>query len=398
MRKLALVALTAVLATGCFGKHAHDDAQVLQSATIPPRHEPSARSMHTAVWDGEGMLIWGGMLEDKTTPQATGGGIYYPESGKWYPLPKHRHETRYHHSAVWTGIQMIIWGGIQGNFGDRVNTGLMFDNEDDAWLDVTGEGAPVPRSGHSGIWTGDRMIVWGGENAEKQLGDGGIYDLVQDKWEPLSDVDAPKPRAFHTGVWTGKTKKMIIWGGFDEKGARNDGAIYDYAEKQWTAMTDKGAPSPRFGHTAVWTGSKMIVWGGRANDEKYLNDGAVYDPKKDKWTPLPESGLTPRELHTATWTGKEMVIFGGQDANGAQAINGIYNPKAKEWRTFRLDAKFPPRYMHSAVWDKKQLIIFGGKGSDGKFLKSKNGLIISLTPGKAPKVVAPDETVGGADE
>ncbi len=395
MRKHALLALVAVLLGGCFGKRA-GDAPVLMSAPIETRQEPSPRSLHTAVWDGEGMLIWGGMIEDKITPSSTGGAIFYPGAGKWYGLPKHRHETRYHNSAVWTGIQLIIWGGIEGNFGDRTNAGLMFDNEDDAWLDVSKEGAPSARSGHSGIWTGDRMIVWGGENAEKQFGDGGVYDLVQDKWEALTDVDAPKPRAFHTAIWTGT--KMIIWGGFDEKGPLKDGAVFDYADKQWSAMTDKGAPTARFGQTAIWTGSKMIVWGGRAGDDKYFADGAMYDPKKDKWTPLPESGLTPRELHTATWTGKEMVIFGGQDQEGAQAINGIYNPKKKSWRTFRLDAKYPARYMHTAIWDRKQLYVWGGRGPDGKFLKSKIGLAVSLTPGQAPRVVKADDSIGAAGE
>ena len=30
----------------------------------------------------------------------------------------------------------------------------------------------------------------------------------------------------------------------------------------WTATTTDNAPSARDGHTAVWTGSEMIVWGG----------------------------------------------------------------------------------------------------------------------------------------
>ena len=394
MRMLALLPLVAALLGGCFGKRFNDSA-VLMSAPIVGRHEPTPRSLHTAVWDGEGMMIWGGMLDDKITPEATGGAIYYPESGKWYPLPKHRHETRYHNSAVWTGIQLIVWGGIEGNFGDRTNSGLMFDNEDDAWLDVTKDGAPAARSGHSGIWAGDRMVIWGGENAERQFGDGGIYDLVQDKWVALTDVDAPKPRAFHTAIWTGK--KMIIWGGFDAKGSRKDGAVYDYAAKRWSAMSVKGAPSARFGHTAVWTGKQMIVWGGRANDETYFNDGASYDLETDKWTPLPDSGIAARELHTATWTGKEMVIFGGQDQDAPQATNAIYNPKKKSWRPFRLEAKYPARYMHSAIWDKNQLIVWGGRGADGKFLKSKLGLVISLVPGKAAKVVKADDAVGSAD-
>ena len=30
----------------------------------------------------------------------------------------------------------------------------------------------------------------------------------------------------------------------------------------WTATSATNAPSARWAHTAVWTGSEMIVWGG----------------------------------------------------------------------------------------------------------------------------------------
>jgi hypothetical protein len=42
----------------------------------------------------------------------------------------------------------------------------------------------------------------------------------------------------------------------------------------WTATSTTGAPSPRFNHTAVWTGSAMIVWGGFGGSA--LDTGGVY--------------------------------------------------------------------------------------------------------------------------
>ncbi len=55
---------------------------------------------------------------------------------------------------------------------------------------------------------------------------------------------------------------MIIWGGYNG-GYLNDGGRYILAANSWTALNPTGAPSPRDYHTAVWTGSEMIVWGGR---------------------------------------------------------------------------------------------------------------------------------------
>ena len=46
-------------------------------------------------------------------------------------------------------------------------------------------------------------------------------------------------------------------------------------------MTDN-APEGRFNHTAVWTGTEMIVWGGN-NGYFFLNRGGKYAPSTDSW-------------------------------------------------------------------------------------------------------------------
>src|SRR5262249_577685 len=57
----------------------------------------------------------------------------------------------------------------------------------------------------------------------------------------------------------------------------------------WKDVTTTGAPSARHNHTAVWTGSQMIVWGGW--DGSYeLKTGARYSPTTDSWTDLPTTG------------------------------------------------------------------------------------------------------------
>ena len=71
--------------------------------------------------------------------------------------------------------------------------------------------APTPRYGHSAIWTGVEAIVWGGNDGVTDLDTGGHYDPVADTWAPTATVGAPGPRRFHTVVWTGT--EMIVWGG-----------------------------------------------------------------------------------------------------------------------------------------------------------------------------------------
>jgi N-acetylneuraminic acid mutarotase len=58
----------------------------------------------------------------------------------------------------------------------------------------------------------------------------------------------------------------------------NDGGRYNPAADSWMAVTTTGAPAGRYSHTAVWTGSEMIVWGGY--NGSYLNDTWSYIPGK----------------------------------------------------------------------------------------------------------------------
>jgi hypothetical protein len=47
------------------------------------------------------------------------------------------------------------------------------------------------------------------------------------------------------------------------------------SDDTWTPTSTTNAPTARYQHTAVWTGSEMIVWGGGA-DGSVLNTGGRY--------------------------------------------------------------------------------------------------------------------------
>ena len=83
-------------------------------------------------------------------------------------------------------------------------------------------------------------------------------------------------------------------------------------EDTWTATSTTNAPSARAGHTAVWTGSEMIVWGGGASGPVYFNTGGRYNPSTDSWTATSTTNAPDaRASHTAVWTGSEMIVWGG---------------------------------------------------------------------------------------
>jgi N-acetylneuraminic acid mutarotase len=265
--------------------------------------------------------------------------------------------ARYAHSTVWTGIEMIVWGGFDGQM-TFFNTGGRYIPSTDSWEATNITNAPSARGSHSAVWTGDQMIVWGGLDSGGYLDTGGRYNPGSDSWIATSTTNAPQAREIHTAVWTGT--EMIVWGGFSVTGTVNTGGKYNPSTDSWTATTTTGAPESRDTHTAVWTGSEMIVWGGE-DGATFLNTGGRYNPNTDSWvatstTNVPES----RDFHTAVWTGSEMIVWGGYDGGNYWDTGGRYNPSTDSW-TATSTANAPTgRASHTAVWTGNEMIAWGG--------------------------------------
>ena len=108
---------------------------------------------------------------------------------------------------------------------------------------------------------------------------------------------------------------MLVWGGAGDGGQDwGDGARYNPSTDQWTPITTNGAPQGRVEHYAVWTGSKMIVWGGgiltgTANVNSSLNTGGRYDPSTDQWLGLQTDGAPPATVTAApVWPCVDFII------------------------------------------------------------------------------------------
>jgi hypothetical protein len=119
---------------------------------------------------------------------------------------------------------MIVWGGVD-NGNNALNNGSKYNPAADSWTDTSINNAPSSRAGHTAAWTGNEMIIWGGENPMTDFNTGGRYDPSIDSWTPTTTGNAPVARDSHMGVWTGN--QMIVWGGFSNSGALlNTGGRY----------------------------------------------------------------------------------------------------------------------------------------------------------------------------
>jgi N-acetylneuraminic acid mutarotase len=313
----------------------------------------TARSGHSAIWTGTQMIVWGGLTASNAN---VGDGFRYdPNTDQWIQISGvGAPSARFGHIALWTGTEMIVWGGRSCTTGcDGFYAGVFYRSDGarynaatDTWLPMSSINAPSRSNPSTAVWTGNEMIVWNNNTVAK-------YDPVADAWTPLA-----APEGFNLGeaaVWTGE-EFITPWGRWSSAATPEVGAAYNPSTNAWRALSALKAPPGRSGHTVVWTGSEVILWGGYASIAVADNTGAAYNPKTDTWRTLSNCGASPRAEHTAVWTGTEMIVWGGSNANTGQA----YNPVTNSWRQLAVVNAPSARWGHRAVWTGTTMIVWGG--------------------------------------
>lgn len=337
------------------------DLDIWKSTSIGTE-TPIARTVHTTIWTGDEMIIWGGF---GAGDYLNSGGRYNPNTDTWVQTSRNNVPSgRGYHSVVWTGNEMIVWGGLEGN-GTSANSGGRYDPDTDNWMPTSlDSNVPTNRAWHTAVWTGNEMIIWGGTSNQNQTyyNNGAIYNPINDNWSTLSVNNAPEARHLHTAVWTGD--EMIVWGGYTSNETFSTGGRYKPDTDSWTMTNISNAPTDRARPSSVWTGSEMIIWGGGAGS---FSNGGRYNPATDNWltTSLENENITPRFSHTAIWTGNEMIIWGGTDSIDSLNSGGLFNPVTGIWFPTNIDNAPEARQEHTAVWTGSEMIIWGGLGFTG---------------------------------
>ena len=307
MRKPAAIALIAAsFVAGCAGGSGPGSSSRSQSAKPEPNTwRVIAKSPirpgygHSAVWTGQEMIVWGGSEQDKNTLESKpvrDGAAYDPEVDSWRRIPKAPVAGGYGFSVVWTGEEMIVWGDPRRGRRSRGNIGAAFDPSTDEWRRIAS--VPLPgRAGHLAVWTGEEMVVWGGyltaSKRERYDGNGAAYDPATDVWRMLPRAPLPA--------------------GYSAMGA--------------------------------WTGEEVIVMaspmGIKASDYPKFAEAAAYDPATDSWRELPRPPHVSYVEPPAAFLEDELILLslGGDveddDGNGRDRTydtGGILDVSEEKWR------------------------------------------------------------------
>lgn len=131
---------------------------------------PESRGGATVTWDGDELLVVGGAgapLGGKPAPLATIGYAYDPATNRWRPLPA-MESGRFASATAWTGKTLLLWGGAMSLAGTPTVPphGLAYDPERDSWSALP-QAPLLGRLDPTAVWTGKQLIVWGGQKPGK---------------------------------------------------------------------------------------------------------------------------------------------------------------------------------------------------------------------------------------
>jgi hypothetical protein len=279
---------------------------------------PEWREGAALVWTGSELLAWGGcdlVEEDECIP--TGDGLAFNlGTRKWSGIPEAPVAADHPH-VVWTGEEAVFFG-LQNE--DRID-GQSYEPEAQGWRTIAS--APVaPRDGAVHVWTGAEVIVWGGGKGGEPLNtEGAAYDPATDAWRRITE--SPLGLNLASGIWTGR--EMLVFGSLlDGRNYASTptsvGAAYDPSRNAWRELPSS-ALSPQ-ATSAVWAGGQMVAW-------DYEVHSQAYDPKKNTWSIPQKMPFDFSECYpdSVAFQGLVFAFFCGRAA--------LYEPATNRWQEIR---------------------------------------------------------------
>ena len=328
------------------------------------------------MWAKGRVVVWGAALPGSIDNVAT-GGEYDPVADAWSPLPPAPVGACPERAAVWTGAEIVYWGGVPRHCPAEPSDGAAYSPATNTWRVMAAAPQPHGFRYPEAVWTGREVVVWGGGYEDRMLAEGvthlphaAAYDPRKDSWRRLPDVPspwsgdgapaltvshdgrvfvyragqmglldekrgkwtpvgdpAPRPRGVPgcssiggdvvVGVVLGD--EVRIWQG---NCGRSEGVSFDIEFKEWRRLRD--AP---FGYP-----SDLVVAGRFLYAAADGDDGKVavyrYDVAADRWADLPRDELDVAVSADVIWTGQELLVMNGFRVDGGPRTGAAYRPGA----------------------------------------------------------------------
>ncbi|EPT28004.1 kelch repeat domain containing/Serine/threonine protein phosphatase protein [Toxoplasma gondii ME49] len=299
---------------------------IQQTGDVPP-----PRFGHTCTCVGNHkVVVFGGAVGSAGGYSITNESYLFDITGcRWHHLfAENPPPPRAAHAACCVDtLQLVVFGGATGGGSLSAEELYLLDLRKDPelqWMPVPLQGiTPGRRYGHSMVYNKPNIIVFGGNDGERPLADVWFMDVEKSpfRWEEVvfeAQARRPPPRVYHAtevcreGPASGM---MVVFGGrsTSSRSLNDTWGLRQHRDGRWDWIAapskKQQAPEPRFQHSMVFIGSKMLVVGGRTdNDSTKPLSTAVYDTETVEWRFIASVG----RFRHSSWTLRSSIYtFGG---------------------------------------------------------------------------------------
>jgi hypothetical protein len=331
--------------------------------SVVPAARISPRGGASVVWTGKELLVWGGQIGERSKRD---GAAYDPGTRAWRLLPDSPILPTGSQTAVWTGSEMVVVRGVAA---------AAYRPASNSWRSLPE--LPIPATGTLlGVWTGGRVIVLAGAVAAS-------YDAATNTWQRLPSIPMHrKPgwevqKGFVTAAVAAEPGVVFAWSEwaaqrpFGVNGTEGTGGSdlvrYDAATNEWTAKAAGHAGITELGE-AFWTGGRLLARGdmhlpGATGPGPLPEVTAWYDPDTGTATRLPPDALTSRDNPvrglSSAWTGRALWSLNTQESAGniQPGAASVYDPVANTWQRIA-SAPFGCRAPSAPVWTGTSVFVY----------------------------------------
>jgi len=347
------------------------------SAMVMPDSPLLGRIAPAAVWTGEEMIIWGG--SELATPSGeiplADGAAFTPATGTWRTIAVAPVEGRAYAGAVWTGNEMIVWGGSRD--GQTVGDGAAYDPATDTWRILPA--APVDSAMKpTALWTGEEAIFVGGmrtvsPGGAQSISDAAAYDPATNQWRALPNLPGSSLPPYPQAVWTGSSIVSTVAAGDGAGPSAAERVHYNPGADRWDVIVDDTDASTLVATPTADDAGRVVALPGQvgAPIEILDGDGNLMSTAEGRPQDLGGTGNYALPL----WTGTEILFWAGSDQGWA------FEPDTGRWRTFPA-GNVANRVDGTAVWADGVMIAWGGfiSNRDGTSTAGSDGIIYRPPP------------------
>jgi hypothetical protein len=238
-------------------------------STLPAAPIASRRSA-VGVWTGTQMIVWGGATDDGTALHAD-GAAYNPDTKAWSRLPSSPLSARSQSASVWTGTSVFIWGGSVDSDATLATDGALYTPADHRWTRVPA--APVTDYGavHA-FWSGSVVVLLSTPPGRADKGSGVVntqsYDPATHTWTRLPDLQLPAGHAADEVIDVGAGSQIYVWSlwshttstgpGVSRTIAGVDAYTLDLGRRRWVPNT-LALADQAMSSTPLWTGRDIAM-------------------------------------------------------------------------------------------------------------------------------------------